>query len=486
MNKFLIQVFDSMRLKIIHKLPLYIGLIFIVFLAGLIGKELLTMVGAATLAEQDAKLEREWEFTSHMKNVNILLRDADLGLQAYFLSRNKSYLPEPKVLRDRYAGELKFLNATPADTPVRRESFATFLTITDQHLQHLEDEIADAASQRGEPYRYLPKPLNQNWENIQALRDVEAEIEKDQAVLIGARAEEVRHRYWYVPIYCLLACVVFVGLLVLFYRLNRRYSTQLRLSTDELILKNDNLQSNAALRAEQLTVLSHHLLAVSEQEKSRLARELHDELGASLMVIRLDLLAVQEELEQIAHSSAKKIRNVLQVLQKTYDIKRRIIENLHPTMLEHLGLTAAIRMYSEEMAQRTGLRIEVNIADELTDLDPAYAIAIYRIVQESITNAMKYAKASQLSISLQHCHRGLRLRIVDNGIGLPRNVLSTKSKAHGIIGMRERATLLGGTFDIRRDADGKGTCIDVILPSSSSGISKAQSMGQVSDIRVDN
>lgn len=447
-----------------QKLPLYIGLIFFVFLLGLVTKELLVMFGTATLTEQDAKVEHDWEFTSHMKNVTILLRDADLGVQAYFVSRNRSYLADSKALRARYDNELRLLKITPSDSAARRENFEAFLAVTNRYLQQVEDEIAEVSSPRVFPHQSLAPMLSRNWENNRALQAIEASIEEEQSTLIHLRESEVRRRYWYIAFFCIAACTLFVALLTLFYRLNRRYSAQL--ST-----RNDVLKTDVSLRVDQLTSLSHHLLAMAEQEKANLARELHDELGSSLMVIRLDLLAVVDKIDHIDSKSAAKLRNALQILQKTYDIKRRIIENLHPTTLEHLGLTAAIRIHSEEVAERSGLNIAVNISEDLADLDPAHAIAIYRIVQESITNTVKYAKAKQMSISLERCTKGLRLRIVDDGVGLPGDVLRKKLKSHGIIGMRERATLLGGTFDIRLNDDGRGTRIDVILPGS--GVVKA-------------
>jgi signal transduction histidine kinase len=215
------------------------------------------------------------------------------------------------------------------------------------------------------------------------------------------------------------------------------------------------------LRAEQLTALSHHLLAVSEQEKASLARELHDELGSNLTAIRLDLLVVLEKVKHKDPGLTEDLRKTLELLKKTYGIKRRIIENLHPGTLENLGLAVAVRTFGNEVAQRSGLQIDVDMDEDMTGIDAERAIAMYRIVQESLTNTVKYAKARRVVISLIRDGKGLLLRIADDGVGFAEGALG-KSKSHGIVGMHERAMLLGGVFHIDND---QGTRIEVFLPN---------------------
>lgn len=454
-----------MEKRAARRLPFYIGLIFGIFLVSLAAKELLTVLSATVIAEQDAKLERDWEFNARLKNVTILLKDAELGMHAYLLSGNRSFLPEPENLEGRYEAEFKLLNNLLSGNPIQQKNFGEFQAVTSRHLRQLEEEIA--AGLRGEitAPAVWPQPefLNDNWENIRILRNLETAIEAKQTILIKLREKELHDRYQYTLAFCVAACIMFMTLLILFYRMNRKYSVQLNISQSELRSKNHELKNDIELRAEQLTGLSHHLLAVSEQEKAGLARELHDELGSNLTAIRLDLLAVLKKIKPIDNCLAIQIREALELLHKTLDIKRRIIESLHPSTLENLGLAAAIRIHGEEVAQRSGLRIDMKMDEEFTDTGSAQAIALYRIVQESLTNTVKYARAKRVSISLLRDLDGLNLRIVDDGAGFNKATLK-QSKSHGILGMRERATLLGGSFDIDSNAGGYGTCIDVFLP----------------------
>jgi len=227
--------------------------------------------------------------------------------------------------------------------------------------------------------------------------------------------------------------------------------------------KNDDLKNDRILRVEKLIEPSQHFLAVSEQEKANLARELHDELGSNLTAIRLDLLTIQENLREKEPDLAAQLQQTLKILQRTFDSKRRIIENLYPSTLEDLGLATAIRIHGEEIAQRAGLNIDIKIDEDATDIDPARAIAIYRIVQESLTNTVKYAKAKRVSISLTRNHAGFSLQISDDGVGIAKDIIR-KPSSHGIVGMHERASLLGGSFDLRPSAEGTGTHIRVFIP----------------------
>jgi len=216
-------------------------------------------------------------------------------------------------------------------------------------------------------------------------------------------------------------------------------------------------------QAERSEVLSRRLLSISEQEKASLARELHDELGSSLMMMHINLANALDTFGKSDPALERHLRDTLQLLKKTVDIKRRIVENLRPSMLDNLGLAASIRSYCEEIASRSGLQIDVNINGNIAQPDSDRSLALYRIVQESLTNTIKYAKATHVSISLDQCKDGIHLRISDNGIGIKQDALQNP-QSHGIIGMRERAVLNGGSFTISHNKTGSGTNIDVFIP----------------------
>jgi signal transduction histidine kinase len=221
-------------------------------------------------------------------------------------------------------------------------------------------------------------------------------------------------------------------------------------------------------RTEQLSVLSRHLISISEEEKMRLSRELHDEMGAHLTSISMDISAVTHQLQKSNPELAAQLRRARGTLMETVELKRRIIEDLRPSLLDNLGLCAAIDSYCEDFARMTAIPCDTEIGVEVDAVaktgDSSLSIALFRIVQESLTNIRKYAKARRVSVSLKLQRDDmLVLRIIDDGVGIAAPTLA-KPMSHGLLGMRERALLLGGVLNIRRGRGDQGTCIEVYIP----------------------
>ena len=288
-------------------------------------------------------------------------------------------------------------------------------------------------------------------------------MEKEELELLTNRRTHFFNEYnkamWIGIVINALAILI----LILFYRLISISFTRQRVVEAQLKMINDNLESTVQMRTQQLSVLSHHLLNVSEEEKAKLARELHDELGSSLTAISMDISNVTEKLIHSEPALAGQLQRAKKTLLETVDLKRRIIENLRPSMLNNLGLAASIRHHCEELARISGMRFEVDIEEDFDNINPAWAIALFRITQESLNNAIKYAQASKLNITLQRQATGLWLQILDDGIGIPKEALE-KSKSHGLLGMRERTLLLGGSFSVNKGKNNRGCAIEAFIP----------------------
>lgn len=216
-------------------------------------------------------------------------------------------------------------------------------------------------------------------------------------------------------------------------------------------------------RTAELTELSQHLIRVSEEEKAKLARELHDTLGSNLTAINMDLNWIQRRLPEGTREVRERLQRVLQMLSETVELKHEVIEGLRPSHLDNLGLAFAMRAHCREFTRRTGLPCEVDVREDFDDLDPSWSIALYRIAQESLTNITKHAQATRVRISLTREDGGVRLRITDDGVGLADESLS-KPKSHGVVGMRERMRQMGGRFQIRRPEEGPGTVVEAFIP----------------------
>ncbi len=231
--------------------------------------------------------------------------------------------------------------------------------------------------------------------------------------------------------------------------------------TDDLLAQRSDLERTVAERTAELTGLAESLQRVTEEERARLARELHDELGAILTSSKMALSWVVNRLPAEPPELPNRLRSLMKTLDEGIELKRRIIEDLRPSALTHLGLATTVIDYIDTVAAKAGLEANHEI-DEVPDVDPDVAIAIYRVLQEAITNVMKYAKASSITVELRNGNDGLHLRIADDGEGFDVDRVS-QVKKHGLVGMRQRMRALGGQFGVE-SGKGTGTVVTAFVP----------------------
>jgi signal transduction histidine kinase len=215
-------------------------------------------------------------------------------------------------------------------------------------------------------------------------------------------------------------------------------------------------------RTADLSELSNYLQVVREDEKSKLARDIHDELGGVLVSAKMDVAWVEERLKGRDPDATSKLQRTLQALDDGVQIKRRIIEELRPTLLDNLGLSAAVDWQVHEICDRAGLQCAISTPADDASIDPHVSIALYRILQEALTNIVKYAHAKHVTVDLEATADNITLLIEDDGIGIPDNAQNNRL-SHGISGMRQRVKALHGEFSISRRAEG-GTLIEVNIP----------------------
>lgn len=220
---------------------------------------------------------------------------------------------------------------------------------------------------------------------------------------------------------------------------------------------------------EDLARLAAHLQRTREQERAALARELHDELGAILTAARLDLAWLAAQPCNQEPTIATRLQALQRVLKQGIELKRRIIEDLHPTILTHLGLAAAVEHLVTELRGRFDGRLDADI-DPSVNVSQETGLALYRITQEALTNSMKYAGARRLRVVLGRSGRHVVLRIEDDGKGFdPRRVGPTR---HGIAGMRHRMLAVRGELEIVSEP-GQGTVVTARVPSPRRAVAKA-------------
>jgi PAS domain S-box-containing protein len=206
-----------------------------------------------------------------------------------------------------------------------------------------------------------------------------------------------------------------------------------------------------------------------EQEKSRIARELHDELGQLLTMLQMDVAWCREKLPPGNDAFAAKVERMATLLKSTIAATRRIAADLRPLMLDDLGLVPSIEWLVENFTQRTGIACELSVDRRELALSNAQATAVFRIVQESLTNVAKHAQAAHADIAIERDDGALVLRIEDDGVGFSPQA-PRKQNSFGLLGLRERVSLLGGEVTIE-SAPGEGTIVEVHLPNEVPAVS---------------
>ncbi len=220
-----------------------------------------------------------------------------------------------------------------------------------------------------------------------------------------------------------------------------------------------------ALRARerQIAELSAHLLRVQEEERKRISRELHDETGQALMVIRLYLGMLENAIP--TRGPRAKIRETVEVVDRTIDGIRRIIGKLSPLVLQELGLVAAIRKEAKDLAKNTGVRARVMVDENVGRLEPEVEIAIYRIVQEALHNVAKHAHAKSVNVHVSRQIGVLKLVVEDDGMGVSPKSSNSRGHSFGLAGIKERVNSMRGEMALSSNA-GNGTRLEVNVPVS--------------------
>jgi signal transduction histidine kinase len=450
-----------------RSLPLYQTLLCVMCVLILVLNAVSLVRNLDDLKAANARQAQSDGVAGKLQYLNLLVTDADSGLRGYFLSGSDAYLGPLRTAERELDGQFSVLAAQLADNPSQLKNLTQLQTLVRHRIGLMEQSL--------EVYRHGGLKdivaIARSQEDRAQMDEIRLQVvimlgeQNDTLAVRGAAFYDQYRRAALLGIGINAAAIV---VLVLFYNLIRR-GFGLRLQAERALqLTNDQLETLVAARTEQMSVLSRHLIRVSEEEKARLARELHDEMGANLTAIGMALGTVGEQLKAAHPEQAATLAHARATLVDTVQLKQRIIEDLRPSLLDNLGLAAALESYCGDYGRVTGLDCEVLVDGEVDSAGPMHAIALFRIAQESLNNIAKYAQARHVVVHLAREGEGLALEVSDDGIGIPPDAMR-RPKSHGLLGMRERALLLGGTLRVERGVNGVGTCVQAWVPFEAPG-----------------
>jgi signal transduction histidine kinase len=389
-----------------------------------------------------------------------LITDAESAQRGYLLTGESAYLAPYASAVTQVGKALDRLHDAYGGDESSSE-FHQLRVLTGKELGELEDGIA-LRKKHGISAGASVVGTDVGKRTMDAIGAIVAKMRSEGATESAAANAEWRQDFRLSRWVSAAGATLNIGLVLLAIRLvysdmRRRARLAATLSDQKL-----QLEQQVETRTRELAALSTHLQGVSEQEKSALSRELHDELGGLLVAARMDLSWLQQRLPTADPSIEQRFKRIHDSLSAGVDLKRRVVEELRPTLLDNMGLFTALRWQFKETCRRTGLRCTETIPEGELKFSPDAAIGVFRIAQEALTNILKHSEAKSADLFISMDRDTFTLRITDDGKGIPSGRLVT-STSHGLVSMRHRIAGLSGTWDIGTPESG-GTVVTARIP----------------------
>jgi signal transduction histidine kinase len=426
----------------------------------LIGLFLLAAAGQSRLGAADERMHNSQLRQQALSEFVALMRDAEAGQRGYLLTGEKAYLEPYSEAVPKVAAALDRIHQTYGGREDGRQ-IQELRVLTGRKLGELEASLALFNKKSPAPALNVVRTDVGKHTMDDISKIVDAMRAADTRELAAASAEwqaDFRLSRWLSAVGVMLNIALVLLATRFVYGEMRRRARQ----AADLRGQKQELERQVVERTRDLTALSTHLQGVSELEKSALSRELHDELGGLLVAARMDLSWLQQRLPTSDPNIEQRFKRIHDSLSAGVDLKRRVVEELRPTLLDNMGLYTALRWQFKETCRRAGLVCTEKIPETETKFDPDAAIGVFRIAQEAMTNILKHAEAKSVDLSVGVEGSNFVLRVTDDGRGIPKNRLQT-STSHGLVSMRHRIAALGGSCDVQ-SGNGGGTMVIASIP----------------------
>lgn len=393
--------------------------------------------------------------------VNRLLQhmlDAETGQRGYLLTGDPKYLEPYDTATADINQTLDALRGFYTPYPGELADFGLLSRNVSRKLAEMDLSVRMRKQGNEDAWKFV-LTTDVGMEQMKAIRSqISRLIQSSDAKMAGAQWQIARS----LQLSRLGIAVMALAGLLAFYMYLRQTRALLdsgRREQESLQRERDQLDKEVRDRTATLAELATHLQQVREDERGHLARELHDELGALLTAAKLDVARIKSRLGVITPEATERIQHLIETLNSGIALKRRIVEDLRPSSLSHLGLVASLEILAREFEDRSGLDIITDL--EMVEIGGSAQLTIYRLVQESLTNMGKYAEAKHAEISLHSFDSYLTVEVKDDGKGF--DSMKVGGASHGLTGMRHRVEAAGGRLTVA-SSPGQGTRIFAVLP----------------------
>jgi len=410
-------------------------------------------------SESMDELGRLGEARTAIQTLHRVMVDAETGQRGFLLTRNLEYLAPYRDASEEVRDTMRVLREHFKDQPAKADTIRKLEELVQSKLSEMEVSIGLAENRRdAQLHEMIGSGIGK--EQMDTIRAVSAQLLADETTKITRSRNDIYDTLLLNRIG--VGAMTALSLLALFMYLRQTVALDVQRDEQQRLIQaeRDQLEREVLRRTAQLIELTRHLQTAREDERHRLARDLHDELGALLTAAKLDAARLKSRIAVLGPEALERLNHLVETLNSGIALKRRIIEDLRPSALSNLGLVAALDILTREFAERGGVEVVKHF--ETVVLAPSAELTVYRLVQESLTNVTKYAKARQVTVELQPDGPDVRVGVGDDGVGFDPQALQTSS--HGLFGMRYRVEAEGGRLEID-SAPGRGTRVRAVLPS---------------------
>jgi len=425
------------------------------------GAVVFLLISAIAAYSTAVRLRTAQRWVAHTRDVQSALSDVEsLGTRAgrartrYVDTGDTAFFEEYQTAAKEIPEKLKLLEHLTTDNPAQHDLRNRLVEVTNRRLDLLSASVE--LKRRGAPDLTQQAQLRQQIIDISAESDALAQkMQNHEQELLEARQQQSELLF---QIAAYILCAAFVIALALFFLHYRMLNAEL----------------SAREHAESsLRTLSVRLLELQDQERRKFSRELHDSLGQYLVGAKMNLGMLGRSLPE----NNQLIAECLKLLDQAMTETRTISHLLHPPLLDETGFASAAKWYVEGFATRSGIQTSLDMTEDLGRLSPPLELALFRVLQESLTNVHRHSKSRKADVSVKLSEAQVVLRIRDYGQGIPRDVLDRfrSKRAHGgvgLAGMRERIHELGGELEM--DSDSNGTQVVATMPRTQPKHSNAE------------
>ena len=387
-----------------------------------------------------------------------LLLSMESALRGYMLSGRPDYLRPFIDHRARSVEVERSLQAMAARYPAQNSAMTELAKIAEGRRSEMEEVLR--RYQSGNSAGAMELMLTDiGREHMERVNELAAEIQRGETLTYGETGT-LRNQVSLASRGAVDALVLLcLWMIFRAIRAGRERARERSQHLADLSRERDNLEVQVSQRTVELSALALHLQSVRENERSRLARELHDELGGLLTVAKIDVARIKKHMIGSGAQVAERLAHLGEMLDAGISLKRRIIEDLRPSSLDTLGLQRTLEIQCAEFSQHADLPVSAEIGN--VELSSDSALAVYRLVQEALTNVAKYANAKSVRVVLRRLGDQAQVQIEDDGCGF--DLAQLRPGGHGLAGMRFRIQSCGGELRLK-SAPGHGTQLDAWLP----------------------